>query len=111
MRRIASAFFFFLCGIFTTWASCWMGSHMTFRLHIGERFAARTGCHEIDHCAAPWWAIAGLLAYLLGPSIAFALAGWHVGRAGTPWVKTVILLLALFGSTSAFFLLSYALEP
>jgi hypothetical protein len=84
---------------------------MTFGLRIGERFASRTGCYEIDRCAVPWWAIAGWLAYFVGPSIAFAIAGWYASRPGKPPIKVAILLLALMAATFALFLLSYAIEP
>lgn len=111
MRRIGFGIIFFLFGLLTTWASCWAGSHMTFRLQVGRRLSFGTGCYEIDHCVVPWWVMAGMLAYLLGPSAVFAVIGWRVGTSNTPLVKMAILLPILTVLGAAFFLLSYALGP
>ena len=110
MKRAGITIAFLLVGLLTTWLACLAGSHMSFRLPIGVSLRHSNGCYEIGECSVPWWAVLGFLAYILGPSTVFGVAGWFAGRMGVTPRRAMLQLLALIVLTTFLYLTAYALE-
>ena len=111
VRRGSAATAFLLVGLLTTWASCWVGSRMSYRLPLKPLFRGSGNCNEIGWCSEPWWIIAAFLAYLFGPSIVFAVTGWVSVRDGTQRRTVALRLALLIGLTALFYLAGYATGP
>ncbi|MBN9408752.1 MAG: hypothetical protein J0H69_06330 [Burkholderiales bacterium] len=56
-------------GLFLTWICLYTLSHIDWP----QSNQPATGCHEIDKCPMPWWAIPVLLAIIFGPTVVFGV--------------------------------------
>ncbi|WP_174991714.1 hypothetical protein [Burkholderia arboris] len=102
---------YWVAGLITTWFAFWIGSRIDWRIHTGLRLHfGRHSCHEIDLCSPPWPIFALLIAILLGPSLAFAFAGWKIGRQRVTARKLVLSLIALATPTMLFYIASYVIR-
>lgn len=108
MKRIGLSIAFFIVGLLTMWAAMVAGSHMSFRFSPNWAKSS-SGCHEIGPCSVPWWITVLLIAYLLGPSLIFAMTGWSSARPGVPTRKRFGRLLALMAITALLYLVGYAI--
>jgi len=84
---------------------------MSFRLPLQTLSYDSGKCHEIDLCSPPWWITTAFLAYLLGPSIAFAVIGWVSGSGRVLRRNIALRLFVLTTFTVLFYLAGYAINP
>ncbi|MDN7876630.1 hypothetical protein [Burkholderia aenigmatica] len=111
MKRAGFSLAYWIAGLITTWFACWIGSRIDWRIHTGSRWPSdQNACHEIDLCSPPWSITALLIAFLIGPSLAFAFAGWRVGRQRVTALKLVSSLVALVTSTMLFYIATYVIR-
>lgn len=110
MKRIGLSLGFLIAGLLTTWAALVAGSHMSFRFHFKLVHRDSGACYEIGPCSVPWWVIAALVAYLLGPSLIFTVTGWLSARPGVTASKKLRRLLLLTVLTVLLYLLGYAIS-
>lgn len=111
MKRAGLSLAYWIAGLITTWLACWIGSRIDWRIHTGWRlYFGRHSCHEIDLCSPPWPVFALLIAFLLGPSLAFAVAGWRIGRQRATARKRVLSLIALVTPTMLIYIASYVIR-
>lgn len=110
MRRAAISGLFFLTGLITTWAACWLGSRMNFKFAFVHQLPALKGCYELDHCRVPWWAIMLFFCYATGPSILFGIVGWKLSGTGRGSHTIVFAMLFMSIINFMFYLASYALS-
>ncbi len=108
MRRAYTVAAFCLAGAATTWAACWIGSRMSFRLGLGWGFQNLEGCWEVGVCTVPAWYTLLLYLYFLGPSIVFAAVGWRTCDASSRRLAQLLALLVV--GTASLYLVTYALE-
>jgi hypothetical protein len=99
---------FLLVGLATTWASCWIGSRMSFRWYLPAWSPG--GCYEIGVCSTPWWATGVFVLFMLGPSVAFAITGWFTRQANASPRIIALRLGILMSLTVGFYLLSYSVK-
>ncbi|MFL9862798.1 hypothetical protein PQR67_01275 [Paraburkholderia fungorum] len=105
MRRAVVSFAGVIFGAFLTWFCLYMFSHIQWP----KSNRVVEGCHELGKCAAQWWAMAGLFAYIFGPSLllgslnAIAWKRWRVRRWAAYFATATfgIVGLYLYGYASA----------
>lgn len=107
MKRLGLSFAFFIAGLLTTWAALFAGSHLPEHIKFNLSLPVSGSCHEIDLCSVPWWISALLIAYLLAPSLIFAVTGWISAGACISTSRMFARLLALMLMTALFYIASY----
>jgi hypothetical protein len=111
MRRVELSLLYGIAGLVTTWLAGWIGSRIDWRIHTGWRMHfGQHSCREIDLCSPPWPDFALLIVLLLGPSLAFAFAGWRIACQRVTARKWVLSLVALATPTMLIYIASYVIR-
>ena len=108
MKRAGLSITFFIFGLLTSWASMYLGSHMSFHLNVTLLPHISDACTEIGLCTVPWWVAALFAIYLFGPSLVFAATGWISAGPSTTTRQRLGRLLALIAITAMLYLFGYA---
>lgn len=111
MKRAGFSLAYWIAGLITTWFACWIGSRIDWRIHTGLRWPSdRNSCHEIDLCSPPWPTTILLIAFLIGPSLAFAFTGWRISRHRVTTKKLISSLMALAVPTMLVYIGTYVIR-
>lgn len=111
MKRTGFSLAYWIAGLITTWLSLWIESRIDWQIHTGLRLSfGRNDCHEIDLCSPPWPITVLLIGFLIGPSIAFAFAGWKISRHRVTPQKVASSLATLAILTMLIHIASYVIR-
>lgn len=111
MKRAGISLAYWIGGLVTTWFSCWIGSRIEWRVHTGLRLPFdEHSCREIDLCSLPWTIVALLVVFLVGPSLAFAFAGWRISHGRVTARKLSTSFVVLVTPTMLLYIASYVVR-
>ncbi|MFJ1213781.1 MULTISPECIES: hypothetical protein [Burkholderia cepacia complex] len=111
MKRTGFSLAYWIAGLITTWFALWIGSRIDWQIHTGLRLPfGQDDCREIDLCSPPWPTTVLLIGFLIGPSLAFAFAGWRIGRHRTTPQKVASSLVTLAIPTMLIYIASYVIR-
>lgn len=103
MKRFAAGLGGLLFGMLLSWASLYLLS----RAGLQKSNVIPSGCGELEHCPHEWWAYPALFAFLLAPSIVFAVVNALALRRWTAR-RWLTVNLGFVGVTVAVYFMAYA---
>lgn len=100
MKRTGIAILGVIFGLFLTWLCLYVLSHIDWP----PSNKVATGCHEIDKCPMPWWALPVIFTSVFGPAVVFgalnavAWRRWTFSRWRWCFIASTLITIAYYAA-------------